>query len=592
MPSAPRPRSVPSLLAAGLVMLLAALPGCSKKRGPAGPAGAAAPSDTRQPEAPLNLRLEQHPAGAPQYLLRWDQPTGVVPVRAHVVYASTATMPAPDASQAIAATGSQVDFAEVTLPGDTGLRHLRVSAISASGIEGRPSPEYVVDTTARALFLGQPPGDGSVASDLFAMLPADPRETNLTAGSQTILDFRASPDGRRVAFRADRTISGLFDLYVTGIDGSAAPVKISGSLQGNGGVRSGWSWSPAGDRLAFAADAETAGVIEAFVVPVDGNGRTRVSGTMVTGGGIDADATAVKWSPRGRHVAYLARQRDAQVQEAFVAPADASQAPVAVSGDLLAGSSVQSCDWSPDGRWLAFNGQRGSTLMQLFVAPPDGAAAPAVRSGTVVPSNDVFDFAWSPDSTRLAFRSLRNLGRQVYVTRAATAVEPVPLDAGFPTSGVLGQYAWSPDGTHIAFIASRDSESANDLYSGAATGGAFAVRITGNLIGGGNVLSFAWSPDGAQIGFIADKIVNNRFELYTTVPGFGSEPFRVSGALPLGPGVTAFDWSSEGDRLAFIGFLQSTELFAVDRSGNRAPQPLPSSITANGAIAFPHLGRR
>lgn len=594
--SGSRRARVRRLAASSLLLTCMLLPAC-RKRGPAGPVGPAASADSRLPATPLDVRLELHPRGAPHYVLRWAQPAGAVPVQAHLVYSSTAPLQVLDPGLVVAAAAGGADHAEVTLHGDTGLRHLRVTAVSVSGVEGHPSADLTVDTTGRVLFFAQPPADGTTIEDLYSQVPADPdSRANLTQlnGTETIVASRIAPDGRSVAVLADLENAGRPELFVVPIDGGASPVKVSGAIAGS--VRTGFAWSPTGDRLAYAADSEASGVIEAFVAQRDaGSAPVKVSGAMVQGGGIDADFTAVQWSPDGHRLAYLAHQRDAQVQEAFVAVADASAPPVAVSGDLLAGSFVSEVAWSPEGRQLAFAAQRGTALHQLFVAPPDGSLQPEVRSGMLL-DDDVRGLQWSPDGTRVAFLSARDRGLEVFVADAAEAMEPVPVDAGFPLEGITDSFAWSPDAIRLAFVASPDGESSSDLFVAPAAGGAIATMVGGSNFGDHDVQDILWSPDSAQVAFRARVVASSRIELFTTGPGFVSQPYRVSGDGGLVLQVASFDWSGEGERLSFRASTrnETEDLFVVNRFNITEPEPLPltQSQLGGSAVAFPHLGSR
>ena len=61
------------------------------------------------------------------------------------------------------------------------------------------------------------------------------------------------------------------------------------------------------------------------------------------------------------------------------------------------------------------------------------------------------------------------------------------------------------------------------------------VRISGDLVRGGDVSSFAWAPDSSRIAYIADQDTDTVSELYTSTPEGAANNVKVSGDMqPLG----------------------------------------------------------
>src|SRR5262245_21807467 len=60
-----------------------------------------------------------------------------------------------------------------------------------------------------------------------------------TAGGGDVQELRASPDGTRVAYRADEETYGVFELFVAPTDGRAPAVKLSGAMTAGGDVAAG-----------------------------------------------------------------------------------------------------------------------------------------------------------------------------------------------------------------------------------------------------------------------------------------------------------------------------------------------------------------
>jgi Tol biopolymer transport system component len=97
--------------------------------------------------------------------------------------------------------------------------------------------------------------------------------------------------------------------------------------------------------------------------------------------------------------------------------------------------------WSPDGRWIAFEG----TSRQLQVVPASGG-----KARTLLPSKSygagVASFSWSPDSTKLVYASDAKIGSVDLSGKTTTFSLP-----GMRPS--LWTPQWSPDSNSIAFTA-------------------------------------------------------------------------------------------------------------------------------------------
>lgn len=139
--------------------------------------------------------------------------------------------------------------------------------------------------------------------------------------------------------------------------------------------------------------------------------------------------------PDGRHIAF------GENQKIYVMGADGS-ARHAITTNLAEDAAPA---WSPNGRWIAFvRRQRGDVEREIWVMRPDGSGARRVTSLHGSSINP----AWSPDSTRIVFAS--NIVGSLYdlyvVTFADGRVRRLTR-----TGPDTFEPAWSPDGSTIAF---------------------------------------------------------------------------------------------------------------------------------------------
>ena len=133
----------------------------------------------------------------------------------------------------------------------------------------------------------------------------------------------------------------------------------------------------------------------------------------------------------------------------------------------------------------------------------------------------------------------------------------------------------SPVSNSIAtvFLAKENNTTATQLY-GSTLDGASIVRLSGNLVSGGNVVDFAISPDGRFVAYLADQETKGLFELYT-VPVGGGTIINVSRKSSTILEVKDFAWAPNSSRIAFRAFNPFTgntggniELFTNFTSGN------------------------
>ena len=206
-------------------------------------------------------------------------------------------------------------------------------------------------------------------------------------------------------------------------------------------------------------------------------------------------------SPDGATIAYVRSRSDyatdKQTSDVILA-ATAGGAPKAT----FAGSSPR---WSPDGRAVAFMGQRNGRS-GIFIRD---VASGAERFLVSPPQTDHWlgrspkNWAWSPNGSMIAYVAAdgpvppptdgpRVVTRIMYKTRTGfsdnrkTHVYVIPSAGGAPKCLTCGNYdehsiAWSPDSKLIAFVSDRspdpDNTYANDIFTVAVATGV-VIRVT------------------------------------------------------------------------------------------------------------------
>jgi dipeptidyl aminopeptidase/acylaminoacyl peptidase len=242
---------------------------------------------------------------------------------------------------------------------------------------------------------------------------------------------------------------------------------------------------------------------------------------------------SVELSPDGHHIAYSVTMRDRPGRpwgQLWIMDVD-SKKSVRVGGEKDSGGGPL---WSPDGKWIAFDGHQGEKG-GLFVARPDGSEVTFLASleGTNSPLPGAGqDFTWSPDGKQIALISS---------TPGAEAAEA----SGDPM--VITRYLYKPD-------AGEGMTRFNDnlrLHI-------FVVDVSSKQVrqltqGNTDEHSIDWSPDGKEILFVSNREPNQdeffNYDIFTLKVSDNSirrlTATESNEYEPL--------WSPDGKRIVFRG---------------------------------------
>jgi len=236
---------------------------------------------------------------------------------------------------------------------------------------------------------------------------------------------------------------------------------------------------------------------------------------------------------------------------------------------------------SPDGKWLAFQSNRGGPS-QIWVIPTAGGAP---RRLTAEPDSSTWNGktlatrvmtpTWAPDSKSILFVSTRSGVYNIY---------SLPLEGGKPTplSKAAGSQrfpAYSPDGTKICFPSSRLDPNALfgfSLFVMSAKGeiaGPPARRLTFSQGSPGHPI---WSPDGKWIAYVSKDFDSTRtvdighgmkakqsamFAQYHVfrIAAAGGKEVRLTGSLNANGEDTWPSWSPDGKWIAFGRNINSSQ---------------------------------
>jgi Tol biopolymer transport system component len=221
--------------------------------------------------------------------------------------------------------------------------------------------------------------------------------------------------------------------------GEASRLEVAGSLAFDPAV------ARRGNRAAYR---QFVGNLDVWRMDARGASRPLIASSYLDDSG--------RYSPDGTRIVF-STQRGLESRELWLANADGSeQTPLTHGPGIHQGSPC----WSPDGKWIAFDSQDGTTAVwQIWKIE---AAGGVPRRVTSLPAGANVPF-WSRDGRTIYFNSLHQGRKEIFRIPAAGGTPEQVTRAG----GVVVQE--SPDGRISYYTKSRDD---SPLYAMPTAGGA------------------------------------------------------------------------------------------------------------------------
>jgi hypothetical protein len=205
--------------------------------------------------------------------------------------------------------------------------------------------------------------------------------------------------------------------------------------------------------------------------------------------------------------------------------------------------------FSPDGKLLAFTGQRGGRDV-LYVM--DVPRRKVIKRFDIM-LDQVLSPSFSPDGQKIVFSGMRHGMSDLYV---------VSMNAPGYTQLTKDTYgdlmpAWSPDGKTIAFVSERGADTDMDILKiGPWRLNLMDVetqKITQIPGQGGRNTNPQWAPDGKSLAFVSDRTGIANIFLYDLADQKHYQLTNVLGAVTAvaeqSPSIT---WARDADVMAFV----------------------------------------
>jgi len=337
------------------------------------------------------------------------------------------------------------------------------SGLTGSVIDYKWSPDSkIIACTARQtptstveLYASQSDGD-VVATQI----------SDSSAIDSGVTDYEWAPDSRLIAYLADQDSTGVIELYTSAADTLASTTV---SAVSDGDVQA-FSWSHSSTLLAYSANPAAADDVNLFITSHDSNTSVKVS-NVVAGGSVTADFL---WAPNDSFVAYVADQEVDDVFELYITPFDGSSTGTKVSTALTGGGDVDTTEgfvWGPFSNQLVYRADQDvDDVFELYVSTISAGASTGVVkiSGDLVAGGSVdSDFKLSTFGSLVAYVADQETDEvfDLYVTTLTDNTSAVKLSANPDPAHTVFQYAWSIDGTKLFYIADQDVDGVNEAYT-------------------------------------------------------------------------------------------------------------------------------
>jgi Tol biopolymer transport system component len=412
-------------------------------------------------------------------------------VRTKQVTNLTSGVPALDTEPALSPDGTRVAFYSERDDGGLYLLDLRDQQIRKLSDMGR-NPAWSPDgaeIVAATEGIVRPEDRYTASSQLWAIRVDNGARRLIYQGDAVQPSW--SPNGARIAFWASK--AGQRDLYtirarpLNGVMPEPVALTNDASLDWNP------VWSPDGTSLYFISDRS--GAMTLWRMRVDNESGEKLSEPEPVRMPVE-DIAHVSFGGGGREIVFLEYRLLANLYRTRFDAREES----AGEGEALTRGTIPFTrpDLSPNGLWLAFNGQ--GKRDDLYLIGTDGSAMRQLTDDTYRDRGP----RWSPDGKKLAFFSNRGGPWEIWTYAMDGGILEQLTRGGMSASGTAAWPVWSPDGKKLAYTIFGFNSFVLDLTRKFTEQSPQALPAMGAP--GEKFSAWHWSPDGKSIaGFTQNE---------------------------------------------------------------------------------------
>ncbi len=422
---------------------------------------------------------------------------------------------------------------------------VKLSGTMVSGGAVRPDFKISGDNT-RAVFRADrvAVGDIELWSAPMSGAVSIPTDVSELPAGRTVYDNFAVTSGagtQRVVFLSNRDTASVRDLWVANTDGSGSPIKLSAIVTNATRDVQAFALSPTNSKVAFNGDLGVDGRDALYVADIAGGTPTLLYAPAAG----ENVLNSIQFSNDGTLIVFRIDRGAAGIE--LVRVPTAGGAVVSLSGAVTGGRSVRAFQLddqsSASAQKVVFRGDLTTTgKNDLYSVDLDAVVPVAINlSAPLALSDGVASFKLSSQLDKVAFATEDVMTRRrLWATNVITSgLAAMPLDMSGPlvAGGDVSAYEISSNGGAVVFVANKISASVRELWTAAVDGSSAAQKLSGTLVGGGNVSDdFLLVNTGSTYTafYRADAAQDEKTELWRALvtTGTAQAPVKLSGMSP------------------------------------------------------------
>ena len=411
----------------------------------------------------------------------------------------------------------------------------------------------------------------------------------LPAGA-SISEFLASPDESLVAYIADQDTVGKFELYVVDIANPGVSIRLSPTATPTNADVQEFLFSPDGSRIAYISDQDTVGTREQYLVDISNPGTTtKLNGQLVANGMVGIGSV---FTPDGTRLVYAADQDTDGLFELYIVALDTPGVSTKLNPAFPAFTELKlGHKISPDNNWLVYRADQDfDDVTEAYLVDLSNPGSATKVNPAYNGERDVCVTQFSPDSQSIVYCADEDTDDklELYLVSISALGVSTKLNPELVPDGDVRESDWSfnSDGSSVFYRADQDVDEQRELYRVDLSSPGVSTKMNAPMIALGDVFSYEISPDGLSVAYRADQATNAIIELYEVELSAPAVSTVVHPAL-LGGGTESFRYSSDGARLVFVGEQDITgrdEIYSVDVTDLGASTKLNSPLVTGGQV--------
>jgi len=215
----------------------------------------------------------------------------------------------------------------------------------------------------------------------------------------SVVDFKVSPNGEFVVYRADEVEDEQIELFVVPVVGGTR-TRLLSSMVDLGDVVD-YQILPNSQGVVYSADQLVDERIDLGAVAMTGGTNYWLNGSMAA----DRDVSAFAVTPNSLGVVFIADKNTIGIDELFIVSVIGTDLH-RLNSDLPVLGDVMSFRIMPNNAGVVYNAdQQSNDVFNLYLVPTVGTAVPLRLNGQHVVGGDVTDFEITSDSQGVIYRA-------------------------------------------------------------------------------------------------------------------------------------------------------------------------------------------